>query len=316
MKKIKSIIQSLGLMLAVAGCAGLDTNRAEPKRMVKDVPVQTDAAASPTDVHLRKRVLVLPVLSEKTEINSEMLAVAQEAILFDLNRSGQVVAVAPSEFKIDFAKFVKNGEYQFADLLKALPNSGVNAILEPRVLEVKIKQLGDKVGLVRQMKTQYEMQIKMRMNTVRRSRTVFNTIKTVTVEDPQFRVAERTEQDQFVRNNRELIVLMLKDAFMEFTPQLLAVMDKLSWEGRVAAISGDRIFLNVGQVSGVKIGDLMRVVDEGEDVYDPDSGSHLGKAQGKVKGTLEVTSYFGTDGSVAKLHSGGGFKENDRVEPY
>ena len=35
-----------------------------------------------------------------------------------------------------------------------------------------------------------------------------------------------------------------------------------------------------------------------------------------MKGTLEVISFFGTDGSIAVIHSGSGFRENDKVELY
>jgi len=81
-------------------------------------------------------------------------------------------------------------------------------------------------------------------------------------------------------------------------------------------INGDRIFLNVGRISGVQVGDLLRVTEEGEEVFDPQTGVFIGKSPGRLKGTLEVTSYFGQDGSIAVLHSGANFKENDRVEQY
>ena len=103
---------------------------------------------------------------------------------------------------------------------------------------------------------------------------------------------------------------------MDFTPQILATMDKMSWEGRIAALSGDRIFLNVGRISGLQIGDILKVSDEGDEIYDPQSGNYIGKVPGRLKGTLEVVSYFGQDGSIAVIHSGAGFRENDRIELY
>jgi hypothetical protein len=88
------------------------------------------------------------------------------------------------------------------------------------------------------------------------------------------------------------------------------------WEGRIASVQGERIFLNVGKISGLAAGDLLRVVDEGEEIYDTESGSFIGKSPGRLKGTLEVVSFFGQDGAIAVIHSGGGFRENDRVELY
>ena len=55
---------------------------------------------------------------------------------------------------------------------------------------------------------------------------------------------------------------------------------------------------------------------EGQEIYDPESGALLGVSKGQVKGTLEVIDYFGPDGSVAILHSGGSVTEGDFVQLY
>ena len=77
-----------------------------------------------------------------------------------------------------------------------------------------------------------------------------------------------------------------------------------------------RVAEYVGRISGLQVGDLLKVSENGDDIYDPDSGVHIGKSPGRLKGTLEVISYFGNDGSIAVIHSGAGFKENDKVEVY
>jgi hypothetical protein len=113
-----------------------------------------------------------------------------------------------------------------------------------------------------------------------------------------------------------MIETLVKDAFLDFTPQIVGAIDKVSWEGRIAAINGDRLYLNVGKISGLQIGDLLKVMEDGDDVYDPESGGHIGRVPGRMKGTLEVISYFGNDGAISIIHSGSGFKENDRIEQY
>jgi hypothetical protein len=72
----------------------------------------------------------------------------------------------------------------------------------------------------------------------------------------------------------------------------------------------------VGKVSGLQVGDILKVSEDGEDVYDPQTGNYIGGVPGRLKGTLEVISYFGQDGSIAVIHSGSGFKENDKIELY
>ncbi|RYZ88627.1 MAG: hypothetical protein EOP06_10625, partial [Proteobacteria bacterium] len=174
----------------------------------------------------------------------------------------------------------------------------------------------DNVGVIRQVKSQFEAVVRVRVVQVRGGQEVFNTVKTVLLEEPSVRVAERVEKDKVLTNNPELVTSMVRDAFIDFVPQVLASIGKVSWEGRIAGLNGDRIFLNVGRISGVQVGDLLKVLDEGEEIYDPEMGGHIGKVPGPLKGTLEVVSYFGTDGAIAVIHSGSGFKENDRVELY
>ena len=64
------------------------------------------------------------------------------------------------------------------------------------------------------------------------------------------------------------------------------------------------------------VGDLIKVLEPGSEIFDPDSGTLIGESPGQVKGTLEVVSFFGSDGSIAVVHSGSGFKVNDRIEMY
>jgi hypothetical protein len=54
----------------------------------------------------------------------------------------------------------------------------------------------------------------------------------------------------------------------------------------------------------------------GVDIYDPGTGALIGKTKGTLKGTLEVIDYFGSDGAICVLHSGGAVQEGDIVTLY
>ena len=41
-------------------------------------------------------------------------------------------------------------------------------------------------------------------------------------------------------------------------------------------------------------GDILKVLTQGDDIYDPATGSYLGRTQGQLKGTLEVVDFLGT----------------------
>ncbi|KYG61329.1 hypothetical protein AZI85_09520 [Bdellovibrio bacteriovorus] len=282
------------------------------RRDVKDVNYE----ARKDDSAPRKRLMVLPFLDVGDKRPSELRERARNAFIMDLNRSGEVIALDSKELNVDLSKMMEGGQYKLPEVAKAAQSLGVTAVLEGKIIDIRIKRKADNVGVVRHMSTAFEVVAQVRVVTGRAAREVFNTVKTVTVEEQGTRVGERVETDKFISNNPDMIQTIVKDAFLDFTPQVLASLDKVSWEGRIAAINGDRIYLNVGRVSGLQVGDLLKVTEDGDDIYDPESGGHIGRVPGRLKGTLEVISYFGNDGAIAIIHSGSGFKENDRVELY
>ena len=258
----------------------------------------------------------LPFLDESEKRPQEFRDKARAAFIRDLNRTGEVIAIDSRELNIDLASMTSRGQYKMQDIAKAAQALGVNAVLEGKVNDIRIKRKTDNVGLVRQVTSVFEVVAQVRVVQTRTGKELFNTVKTVTLEEQGVRVAERVETDKYLANNPEMIEVIVKDAFLDFTPQVLGSLDKVAWEGRIAAINGDRLYLNVGKVSGLQMGDLLKVLEDGDDVYDPESGTHIGRVPGRMKGTLEVISYFGNDGAIAVIHSGSGFKENDRIELY
>ncbi|WP_373997523.1 hypothetical protein [Bdellovibrio bacteriovorus] len=308
---MKNLVLLLSL-LAFTACTTMDGAGPSIRRDVKDVNYE----ARKDDSAPRKRLMVLPFLDAGDKRPSELRERARNAFIMDLNRSGEVIALDSKELNVDLSKMMEGGQYKLPEVAKAAQSLGVTAVLEGKIIDIRIKRKADNVGVVRHMSTAFEVVAQVRVVTGRAAREVFNTVKTVTVEEQGTRVGERVETDKFISNNPDMIQTIVKDAFLDFTPQVLASLDKVSWEGRIAAINGDRIYLNVGRVSGLQVGDLLKVTEDGDDIYDPESGGHIGRVPGRLKGTLEVISYFGNDGAIAIIHSGSGFKENDRVELY
>ena len=290
----------------------MDRNSPRVRREVKDVSYQ----ARKEDSAPRKRLMVLPFLDSQANRPEELRSRARNAFISELNRSGEVVALDSQELKLDLEKAKEGGQYKLLEVAKAAQALGVGAVLEGKVVDIRIKRKSENVGVVRNLATIFEVVAQVRVVAGRGGREVFNTVKTVTVEEQGVRVAERVQTDQFLADNPGMVEDIVKDAFLDFAPQVLASLGKITWEGRIAAINGDRIYLNVGRISGLQVGDLLKVTEEGDDVYDPESGTHIGRVPGRLKGTLEVISYFGNDGAIAVVHSGAGFKENDRVEIY
>lgn len=298
------------LTAALLGCA---TNEAPVlKKRISEV----DLKAERTDGSPRKRLMVLPFLDNGTLGSPELRQKARDEMIRMLNKSGQLIVVDSKDLKVDWGKMTTGGEYNLTEIAKLANTLGVHGVMEAKLMELKVQSKADPVGVFRQMKTKFESRARVRILAARTARELYNTEKTITLEEANYRVATNPSSDRFFQNNPDLVEKLVTDTFLAFTPQIVTSMERMSWEGRVAMVTGERVFLNVGQVSGIKMGDLLKVTEDGDEVYDPQSGNYIGKIPGRLKGTLEVISFFGHDGAIAVVHSGAGFKENDRVELY
>jgi hypothetical protein len=90
---------------------------------------------------------------------------------------------------------------------------------------------------------------------------------------------------------------------------------KINWFGRVEFIKEGRVYLNLGQNSGLKVGDRLKVVEPGKEVVNPQTRSILGYTADNPQGDIKVTELLGNTGAVALPLSGGPFKANDKVKP-
>ncbi len=87
----------------------------------------------------------------------------------------------------------------------------------------------------------------------------------------------------------------------------------IRWFGRVDFLKEGNVYLNLGQNTGLKVGDHLKVVVPGKEVVNPTTHAVLGFTSDESQGELKVTELLGTSGAVATALSGGPFKPNDRV---
>lgn len=278
------------------------------KRQVKDLDLKKS-----DDAGLKKRIVILPFIDE-TENQEASRIKARNAFVEDLNRSEGVIALEANQLKNDVSKYLKNGEYDLYKLAKDSQNDGVSSLLEGKIIDLKLKQNLDPEKKIQQ--ASFEVSVRIRILNIRAGKEIFSVVKTVTIDDENSKLAEPVAGKAFFAKNPGLVTVLMKDAFLDFSPQVSEAMTQVTWEGRIAALKGEKIYLNVGRVSGVQVGDILKVVEDGSEIYDPEIGYHIGQVKGQAKGTLEVVGFFGQDGAVSIMHSGAGFKENDRVELY
>ncbi|MDD5223138.1 MAG: LysM domain-containing protein [bacterium] len=76
-----------------------------------------------------------------------------------------------------------------------------------------------------------------------------------------------------------------------------------SHEGKIMYSAGDMVFTNLGENSGVKVGDRFSILDEGGQVFHPQSKKPMGY-QVEIVGDLEIVELNGEVSTAKIIHSG------------
>lgn len=307
MKRFSVLFLAL-FISSLFACQSIEKRNSTPQRMVKDIPLNQNK----DNQGVKKRLVILPIIDNKKVLTTEMSQGIKKAFIREINRHDEVIAFDSEDLKIASIKINSQGSYDFKEIQKILKDYSVHSGLEAQVYDIKVKKTVPLKGVIKNVKLEYECSVIVKVLN-QNGKELYNTMKTVTYKDQEGSLAQEMANEN---GSSQLLPTLIKDAMFEFVPQVIKALETVVWEGRIASIQGERIFLNVGKVSGLGAGDLLRVVDEGEEIYDTESGSFIGKSPGRLKGTLEVVSFFGQDGAIAVIHSGGGFRENDRVELY
>ena len=171
------------------------------------------------------------------------------------------------------------------------------------------------IGVVRETKSYTESEVEIRMFDVNSNKEIFSRTFKGYADDSVYRLFSENRESRLTYR-RELLRYGVKVAVRKSIRSIHKMSAKLDWVGRIAKIIGNKIYINAGRQSGMNVGDILKVVTGGMEIYDPETGALICVSKGNVKGTIEVIDYFGADGSVAILHSGGSVLEGDFVQLY
>ena len=263
----------------------------------------------------RKRILVLDFWNDTPVKDGDLGRFAADELRRNLDASGRVLL--PSDVKQEFktADFVSGEKVNVAQLIREGRKIGVSVIVIGRVSRVVFRQRGDEVGLLRQKQSLSGADIEMKVFDVAAGRELAGFQKSGESSNNAL-VAFEGEGQETPEFRAEMTQFALRDAVERATGEVLKSVEKLTWEGRIARISTGKVYINAGRKAGLIPGDILKVITQGEDIHDPSTGAFLGRAQGQIKGTLEVLDFIGPDGAVAQIHTGANFQEGDLVQLY
>jgi hypothetical protein len=265
---------------------------------------------------IRKKIALLSFFNEAPFGGDDLAVQATEEFRREISRSRDYL-VDPSAAQIfgTSKEIYSGGGVKLAQLTRKAKMAGVNLVVFGRITDARIRQASDEIGFVRKTKALAETKVEIKVFDVVSSKELMSDTVDGSVHDDNFRFYV-TEEEENLAYRQDLLRYSTRVAVRKFLPRLIQIGGKLDWTGRVAKIIGTKIYVNAGRDSGINIGDILKVITEGQDIYDPETGALIGVSKGDVKGTLEVSDYFGPDGAIAILHSGGSVTEGDFVQLY
>jgi len=293
-------------------CSIIHVKDREPKVKIKDT-----SFAARKGSELKKRIVVLPFINLSTYKSELFVEEARTEFLNEVAKADETVNMEPRAAGLDnLAPYMNGNSYKLDELAKKLRNTGIHAIIIGTVKDMRTGKHGDSVGFFRKVKADVKAVVELQVVSARTGQVMATETADADMSETQTRIAERSFTDADLQDTPGTVKYVVETAFEKTINGMLTALQKFSWEGRVALVKGERVYLNAGRLSGLQLGDILRIVEPQEEVFDPETSQFIGNIKGRVKGSVEVVSYFGTDGAVTQIHSGSGFKENDLVEFY
>lgn len=263
----------------------------------------------------KKRVVVLDFWNDTPVPDSKLGGFAADELRRGLYLTQRVI-LSP-EFKADRVTqdFIQGDEVKVAQLIREGRSLGVAVLAIGRVNKIAFRQKGDDIGLFREKDSLCGVNVEVKLFDVMGGREIMASARQGEADsDALVSMDDAGLESPDFRS--ELTQLAIRNAVAQLIPDVVKAVEKLSWQGRIAKITGNRVYVNAGLASGLVHGDILRVMTPGDDIYDPTTGAFLGRTRGQLKGTLEVVDFLGSDGAVTEIHTGGNFQEDDVVQLY
>lgn len=265
---------------------------------------------------IKKKIALLTFYNEAPIGGQDLAVIATEEFRREISKSREFLFDPEAERMFGNSKEIyAGGGTKLSQLARKAKLSGVNIVVFGRIKVARIRQKSDEIGFVRKVKSMAETYMEIKVYDVLSNKELFSETLDGNISDDNLKFYQADAEDN-LSYRQELLRYSVKVASRKFVPRVIKIGARLDWMGRVAKIIGTRIYINAGRSSGINLGDILKVITEGQEIYDPETGALIGMSQGEVKGTLEVIDYFGQDGAICNLHSGGSVTEGDFVQLY
>jgi len=275
-----------------------------------------EANVAKREFFIKKKLVILPIHNESPFGGKDLEVLATEEIRKYLLASGRyLIDLQNMESFPNSQAVFQGGGRNINTLINRAKGFGLNLIIYGRIVDSSIRQKEDDIGLIKEVFLFGSSTVEIRVLDVNTEQEVLVKKVDAFTEDKSYQIQNLTNENKF-ELRRDLLRQATKLAVAKLIQPIWEKTKKKEWFGRIAKIVGKKIYINAGLESGVKIGDIMKVLTPSQDVFDPISGALIGKTKGEVKSTIEITDFFGNNGAVGILHSGGNVSPGDQVTLY
>ncbi len=267
------------------------------------------------EIILKKSTVLLPFWNSSDKKGDVPLALHEEILEFLESEPEFKVIHRDKIFKVSRDFYNDKKEIKLQKLVKLGMDLDASLIVMGRIGSIHVHKKDESVGFVRPKTYGLSVELEARLISINDARqmAVIRKRATKSIRSLSFMDGDsKMSQDIY----QTMLGIVLRDATRKILSELPRIASRVDWQGKIAKVDGDKIYITAGQSTGLELGDILKVVSKSEDILDPQTGRFLGKTRGTVKGTVEITGYFGTDGSITRLHSGGSFQRNDTVRLY
>lgn len=214
----------------------------------------------------------------------------------------------------DFADlWGEDREVRLPDALARARAQGISGVLTGSIEDILITESGDEVGLFQTRTYRVTATVQLRLIDAQSGKQLYSRIAGANVEEDHTRFFGTR---RLLSYDSERARGAVRQAITKAASNLEGALKRMNWVGRIAKVDLHRYYINSGELSGIRRGQLLKVYGPHTPVRDEKADVFIGLAPGPFKGLLRVVDYFGKDGAVAVIHSGAGFRPKDRVELY
>ncbi len=305
---LKFILQVVTISFVFTNCATTYRETGVPGPAQEPVQGRIQNYTGP-----KKRVCIVDFVNKSEYGQGRLGRAASDELATELFKSGAFILVEREKMQqlLNEQSLGQTGAVNPATAAKAGELLGCGAIVTGSISQFGVKVLGTDYGVYKQKVQKADCTVDVRVVDTSTGQVLFADSGKGEYEKKATQVLG---MGQYAGYDETLGQEALRAAITKFIDNLIQQLQSVEWSGRIAGIQGNRVYVNAGQKTGLKIGDALIVTSLGEEIRDPQTGLIIGRAPGPVLGRLRIIGFFGDDGSVATVESGGGFKIGDQVK--